>query len=200
MNGLTNELTASLCEPFIRDEEYRNSYAQSFMNSYVAAQIKVLREKQEMTQQQLAEKIGTKQAGISRLENVNYSAWKVETLRKLARAFHVRLKISFEEFGTLPDEVEGFSRAGLARRKFEEDPVFSDVPVGRHLGINTQSLAKHLMTWPVVMPTTRAANSRILVALSGYSPAPSHMAGPPVEQQAQIRSDINKRNQLAKAV
>lgn len=106
------------------DEEYRYGYAESFLNSYIAAQIKILREQRKLTQAQLAEKIGTKQAGISRLENVNYTAWKVDTLTRLARAFGVRLRISFEEFGSLPDEVDYFGRASLQRAAFEDDSVF----------------------------------------------------------------------------
>jgi transcriptional regulator with XRE-family HTH domain len=119
-----SEFINELRKSFV-DQEYRDSYAESFMNSCVAAQIKILREEREFTQQELAEKIGTKQAGISRLENVNYSAWKVETLRKVARALRVRLRISFEEFGTLPDEIGAFDRDGLFRRAFEQDPVFN---------------------------------------------------------------------------
>lgn len=118
-----SELIEQLRHNF-QDDEYRSAYAESFMNSYVAAQIKTLREENELTQEQLAEKIGTKQAGISRLENVNYSSWKVETLRKLARAFKVRLKITFEEFGTLPEEIEGFRREALVRLPFDKDPLF----------------------------------------------------------------------------
>lgn len=108
----------------LQDEEYRQAYADSTMNSVVAAQIKILREHLEMTQAQLAAAIGTKQAGISRLENVNYSSWKVETLRRIARAFRLRLRITFEEFGTLHEDVERFNKVGLDRRPFEEDPEF----------------------------------------------------------------------------
>lgn len=119
-----NELTEQLRAPFVGDKEYRASYAESFMNSCVAAQIKVLREQRGLSQQELGDLIGTKQAGISRLENVNYTAWKVETLTRLARAFDVRLRISFEEFGTLPDEVDRFGRFSLQREEFDNDPVF----------------------------------------------------------------------------
>jgi transcriptional regulator with XRE-family HTH domain len=109
------------------DEDYRYGFAEAFLNSYIAAQIKIIREQQEMTQAQLAEKIGTKQAGISRLENVNYRAWRVETLTRLARAFRLRLRISFEEFGTLPDEVDNFGKESLERAPFDEDPIFGTV-------------------------------------------------------------------------
>lgn len=108
------------------DEEYRYAYAEDFLNTSVATQIRVLREQRGLTQEDLAQKIGTKQAGISRLENVNYSAWKTETLRKIARAMKVRLKITFETFGSLVDEAETFSRKNLERPTFEDDPRFSE--------------------------------------------------------------------------
>ena len=104
----------------LEDPEFRHAYAASFMNSYVAAQIKTIREQREMTQSQLAELIGTQQAGISRLENVNYDAWKVSTLQKLAKAFDVRLRISFEEFDSLLDEFARFNRSYLERAPYEE--------------------------------------------------------------------------------
>lgn len=108
------------------DEEYRYAYAEDFLNTYIATQIRVLRDQREMTQGQLAEAIGTKQSGISRLENVNYSNWKTETLKKIARAFGVRLRISFESFGSLLGEDATFSRDALKRAKFEDDPAFLD--------------------------------------------------------------------------
>lgn len=119
-----SELLEQLRQTF-SDKDYRDSYSESFMNSYVAAQIKVLREQYPLTQGELAEKIGTSQPGVARFENVNYSSWKVETLRKIARALDVRLKITFEEFGTLPDEVEGFHRDRLLRAPFDRDPMFA---------------------------------------------------------------------------
>ena len=106
------------------DPEYAHSYADGFLNSYIATQIKVLREKHGLTQQRLAQETGMRQARISVLENVNYSAWSINTLRRLARAFQLRLKVSFEEFGTLLPELESFSRESLERRPLEEDPVF----------------------------------------------------------------------------
>jgi transcriptional regulator with XRE-family HTH domain len=106
------------------DREYRYAYSEDFLNTYIATQLKVLREQRGLTQGALAEIIGSKQPGIARLENVNYSAWRTETLRKLARALDVRLRITFEPFSTLVEDARAFSRQNLERPRFEEDPMF----------------------------------------------------------------------------
>jgi transcriptional regulator with XRE-family HTH domain len=56
-----------------------------------------LREKHGLTQAELAHKVGTTQAGISRLENPNYRNYSLKTLEKVAIALGARLKIELEE-------------------------------------------------------------------------------------------------------
>ena len=97
------------------DPEYRSGYANAFMNAFIAAQIKTIREQRDLTQAELADLVGTKQAEISCLENVNYDAWEVATLVRIAKAFDVWLKITFEEFDTLPGEIKKFKRKNLER-------------------------------------------------------------------------------------
>jgi transcriptional regulator with XRE-family HTH domain len=121
MGAISNYLKEEL-----RDPEYSEGYAESFLNSYIATQIKVIREQRKWKQSDLAREVGTTQTAISRIENVNYSSWNIRTLKKLARAFHLRLKVSFETYGTLPDEVENFSQTGMQRAKREEDPELLD--------------------------------------------------------------------------
>jgi transcriptional regulator with XRE-family HTH domain len=128
----------------LRDVEYSEGYAESFLNAYVATQIKVIREQRQMTQADLARAIGTTQAGVSRIENVNYSSWSIRTLIKLARAFNVRLKVSFEPFGTLLDEVLHFDRANLQRAERKDDP-------GLYAPIIPVNVGK-LLDWPKSKP------------------------------------------------
>ena len=137
MNQLLERLKGDL-----QDEEARYSYADSVTNAFVAAQIKALREDRDLNQEELAGLIGTKQSGISRLERADYSAWKVETLRKIARAFGVRLRIRFEGFGSLPDEVGGFDRTNLAPHKFEDDPAFKETNESGHARIQGLAAAQ----------------------------------------------------------
>jgi transcriptional regulator with XRE-family HTH domain len=107
------------------DEDYRYAYAEDFLNTSIATQIVTLREQRGLSQAAFAQVLGTKQPGVSRLENVNHSTWKTETLKRIARALGVRLKISFETFGSLVDEEKKFSRSQLERPKFEEDPALN---------------------------------------------------------------------------
>ena len=51
MNGLVKNLKHEFA-----DEEYRHSYAESFLNSSIATQIKVLREQRKWRQADLARK------------------------------------------------------------------------------------------------------------------------------------------------
>jgi transcriptional regulator with XRE-family HTH domain len=110
----------------LRQPEFSEGYAESFQDAFVATQIKVLREQNKWTQAALAKEIGTTQTVISRIENVNYSAWNISTLKKLARAFRVRLKVSFETYGSLIHDVGSFSREDLQRAPRESDPELLD--------------------------------------------------------------------------
>src|ERR1035441_9022428 len=106
------------------DPDYRHVYDEGFLNSSIATQIKVLREERGWTQAHLAGKAKMNQSRVSELEDVNFNSWTIRTLRKLARAYDLRLKISFEEFGTLLHDFRNLNRAGLTRRSFASDPEF----------------------------------------------------------------------------
>jgi transcriptional regulator with XRE-family HTH domain len=122
------------------DPEYRYAYAEDFLNTWVATQIVALREQRGLSQEDLGALIGTKQPGISRLENVNHSTWKTETLKRIARALDVRLKISFETFGSLLEEDESFCRESLMRPKFADDSAFKKAAISSQMhGLNLAS-------------------------------------------------------------
>ena len=119
------ELADKLRHEF-QDKEYRQAYADEFLNASIATQIKVLRDQRPWTQGELAEKAGMKQSRISLLENVNYSAWSLTTLKRLAEAFDVTLKVSFESYSARLLDIQRFGRESLERLAFDEDPVFQN--------------------------------------------------------------------------
>ncbi len=107
-----------------RDREYREAYAEDFLNTSIATQITVLREQRGLTQEQLGELVGMQQEGISRIERVAYGRWNIATLRRIAHAFDARLKVSIETYSSLLEEVRQFSAKNLERPSFSEDPAF----------------------------------------------------------------------------
>ena len=92
-----------------RRKEYRDAFIEAFVDTLIATQIKTLREKRELTQAKLAELIDTGQSRISAIENVNYSNWSVNTLRKVARAFDVALIVKFASFGEALKESDSLA-------------------------------------------------------------------------------------------
>ncbi len=137
-----------------QDREYRSTYVDGFLDSYIAAQIHALREAREFRQDELAKLIGTKQSGISKLENVNYSGWSIRTLRKLAKAFDVALVVKFVAFSEALTEIENFNVRDLVKPTFPQDPTF----------LNVEALTVSAMTavlGPVVQAHIRVSSHRL---------------------------------------
>ena len=114
------ELKNTLIEEF-KDKETAHIYINEFLNEYIATQIKVLREQRELTQKELADLCDMKQSRISVLENVNYDKWSISTLKRLAEAFDVTLKVSFESFSSRIQDVLNINRVTLERLSREND-------------------------------------------------------------------------------
>jgi transcriptional regulator with XRE-family HTH domain len=107
----------------LRDPEFSEGYAESFLDTYVSTQLKVLREQRHLTQKEVARKLETSQNVISRSENADYASWNINTLKKFARLYEVRLHISFETYGSLIGEMKRFGRKTLERAPRHADPV-----------------------------------------------------------------------------
>jgi transcriptional regulator with XRE-family HTH domain len=115
-----SELVKQLADEF-RDKEYAHAYMEEHSNMALAAQIKSLRESRGLTQAQLAEIAGMKQERICALENVNYDAWTIKTLRKLAQAFDTNLTVSFSTFSAGILDVANLCKEKLAVPTREKD-------------------------------------------------------------------------------
>lgn len=76
------------------DPELQEMVAEASINAHVAQLIYEARIKAGLTQQQLADLIGTKQAAIARLEDADYEGHSLSMLQKIARALNQKLEIS----------------------------------------------------------------------------------------------------------
>lgn len=114
------ELAEQLAREF-SDKDYAHAYMEEHGNMALAAQIKVLRENLGLTQTELAERAKMKQERISALENIEYDAWTIKTLRKLARAFDAHLNVSFVPFSKAILDVVNLNREQLSVPSRDED-------------------------------------------------------------------------------
>ena len=128
-----------------QDSDYRHAYCDEFLNSFIATQIKILREQRGWTQETLAKFARLHQSQISEMEDASYSSWTLNTLRKLAEAFDLTLSVSFETFGKRIKDIISLERERLERSSFEDDefvrPTFhppSGYQVGNVVGIPYQ--------------------------------------------------------------
>lgn len=93
MSELAKRLTGEFA-----DKEYAHAYMESHAASRIAAQVHALRKQRKWSQQQLAERAGIAQERISKIECADFSSLTLSTLHKLARAFDVDVRVSFESF------------------------------------------------------------------------------------------------------
>jgi len=88
-----NELKKAL----LTDEEVRREYDTLAPFAKIATEIHRVRIEANLTQKELAAKIGTSQANIARIESLDYEGISIKTLLKIADALKLRLKVEFEE-------------------------------------------------------------------------------------------------------
>ena len=77
----------------LRDPELRALFDEASERMEIALQIIKLREAHGLTQAQLAERVGTSQQTISRLENPGYQGHSLRTLRRIADALDARIEV-----------------------------------------------------------------------------------------------------------
>lgn len=107
----------------LSNKEYRDQFVRSEIVSNVAAQVFALREKNEMTQSDLAKKSGMAQTRISVIESETNDNFTVGTLSKIAAAFDVAVVVRFVPFSELTNWVCGATEKLLAPQKFDDDSM-----------------------------------------------------------------------------
>ncbi len=81
----------------LEDPDVRSAYDELEPEFELIASLIALRGRRGMSQDELAEAVGTKQPAIARIESGRYRGMSVATLEKMARALDARLVIRFEE-------------------------------------------------------------------------------------------------------
>ena len=100
----TSDVVEIMQHRFEDDEEMQNMIAEEHIKSLAAMAIYEARTAAGMTQKQLAEKIGTQQPVIARLEDAHYEGHTISMLQRIAAAFDKRVEIRFADYGSACEE------------------------------------------------------------------------------------------------
>ncbi|MCK4859190.1 MAG: XRE family transcriptional regulator [Candidatus Omnitrophica bacterium] len=77
----------------LKNPEFRKAFDEEEVYASLAIQIAKIRQKERLTQQELAKRLHTTQQTVSRLEDVHNKSYSLGTLIKLADALDKRLKV-----------------------------------------------------------------------------------------------------------
>jgi len=95
-----------LVERYVGDDPERLAdLEQERLNAEVAREVYDARKRAGLSQKQLAERVGTTQSVISRLEDADYGGHSVKMLSRIARALGQRLKIAIEDDSLVANHV-----------------------------------------------------------------------------------------------
>jgi transcriptional regulator with XRE-family HTH domain len=94
---------------------------QAAIEQGLAWQVRVNREQRGWTQRQLAQKMGTKQSAVSRLEDPEDPGVNLQTLINAAHAFDCALLVKFVPYSMLAHESEDLSPERLYAARFDDE-------------------------------------------------------------------------------
>jgi transcriptional regulator with XRE-family HTH domain len=103
------------------DKEYREGYLEGSVEQGTAWQIRAMRKSRGLTQADLADRLGTKQSAVSRMEDPDYGGHSVDTLVKLAHIFDCALSVRFVTYSQLAIDSEDLTEAALVVKSFIEE-------------------------------------------------------------------------------
>ena len=78
------------------DPELARAIAEESFNASIAQQVHDLRIESKLTQKQLAERIGTQQSVISRIEDADYGGHSLTMLKRIAQALDRHIIVEFK--------------------------------------------------------------------------------------------------------
>jgi DNA-binding Xre family transcriptional regulator len=95
-NKPASDIIKYMHQHYIKGNKKRLAYIEQEKTRLAIAQkIYELRTRANLTQKELARRIGTKQSVISRLEDADYDGYTLKILDKIAEAVHCYVKVEF---------------------------------------------------------------------------------------------------------
>lgn len=156
----------------LADKEFRHEYMMDQVRSYIAFQIRALREQRRWSQTDLANASGKTQSVISRVEDPDYGKLSLQTCLDIAGAYDLPLLVQFADWDDWLARMSNLSPSALRRRSFDADRLLeiqrranqSAAASARGSGGASSTLQKLGLSSSI--KTTAAANANVHQPLS----------------------------------
>lgn len=116
---LSKSMEPTFCR--LESKRARDAFVAAELVNGIASQIRILRQQRGWTQKELAEKLGTTQGVVSRLEDPSYGRFSIKTLLELGSIFDVSIFARFLPFSQAIPATWDTSREALEADSFDED-------------------------------------------------------------------------------
>ena len=110
----TRPIHLGLADDLERNERFRERYIRRTAASEVAGEIRSLRKRRSLRQQELAARAKTGQSAISRIESQDYDGWNFQTLVTIAVALGARVRFKLEPIEDVIERFRAHERAVAA--------------------------------------------------------------------------------------
>src|SRR5437870_1837355 len=107
----TKDFAAVIKAKLAADPDLAEAVETEAFNADIAMQVYEARKEAGLTQKQLAERVGTQQSVISRIEDANYDGHSLGLLKRIGRALGKKLRLKFVacQAPPSPEVVDTFS-------------------------------------------------------------------------------------------
>jgi transcriptional regulator with XRE-family HTH domain len=109
---------------------YRHAYMTEGVKTWIARQVRTLREQRDWSQEDLGRQTGKPQSAISRVEDPDYGKLTLQTLFDLARAYDLPLLVQFVEWSDWLVRMDDVSTEVLRKESFSATAL-SDLGTGQ---------------------------------------------------------------------
>ncbi len=109
----------------LRKRDYRHAYMAEGVKSWVARQVRILREQRGWSQGDLGRESKKPQSAISRIEDPDYGKLSLQTLFDLASAYDLPLLIQFVSWEEWLSRMNDVSSVAMQRDAFNADRIMA---------------------------------------------------------------------------
>jgi len=124
----------------LSERDYRHAYMMEGVKTWIARQVRALREQRGWSQDDLGRETEKPQSAISRVEDPDYGKLTLQTLFDLARAYDVPLLVQFVEWSDWLCRMNDTSTASLQRESFSASAL-ADIGAGQ-VGVNEPAVVE----------------------------------------------------------